>query len=98
MPFGSINNPTFLLGISEASDEEHTEADEKMEEEPTSYLLQVLLEAMKGCRREVFDLILRVAYELARGKVLNSRDCALLREEITRVKEVLLHRRSSAVS
>lgn len=68
-----------------------------MEDEPTSYLLQVLLEAMKSCRREVFDLILRVAYELAREKVLSSRDCSVLREEIKGVKEVLLHRKSTAV-
>ena len=53
---------------------------------------------MKSCRREVFDLILRVAYELAREKVLSSGDFSVLREEIKRVKEVLLHRKNSAVS
>lgn len=92
VPFGVISDrlqnsrhPTFLPGSpSSADDEEEVESDnDHLTIDSGSMLLGVLVEHMRGCRKESFALCQQVVNKLQEGNLLTSKQSGEL-EELTR--------------
>lgn len=58
-----------------------------------SYIIEILLEVLKGCRKEVLNLILKITLSLSKLNFLKEGEIRTLAEGIQSVKDVVFHRK-----
>jgi len=76
-------------------DEEETQthiAEESFGQQ-NSYLLDLLLEELKGCRKEVLSLIATIASRLVKEDILSEKELKSLHSGIENVKNVIVSRK-----
>jgi hypothetical protein len=84
------------LGASDDDGMDEEETQVQIIEESSqynSYILDYLLEELKGCRKEVLILIANIASKLIKERVLNDHELRSLSSGIESVKNVIISRK-----